>query len=73
MSSLNIGNAILIVGCLYFGYTYGWNLGLYLLILLGIITWAYHAFAKEKEDLLNAQIEFFRAKAEYYRKRSVER
>lgn len=35
----NTGNAILLVGVLYFGYTYGFSWYLYALAILAFLTW----------------------------------
>ena len=68
--TLNVGNAILILGCLYFGYTYGFEWWLTSLILLSVGTWAYHGFTKERKKMFKAQIEMLQAKSEYYRRKS---
>jgi hypothetical protein len=65
----NIGNAILITACLYFNYIYGFNWGLIILIILGVATWSYAGFNKERKEYWKARIELLKAKAEYYRRR----
>lgn len=69
--TLNVGNAILLIGCLYFAYAHGWTVELALLSLLGAGTWAYHAFYKERKSLLVAELDLLKAKTEYYRRKEL--
>ena len=45
--SLNLGNAILILGCLYLSGLYENELLIYLLILLSILTWGFHSSERD--------------------------
>ena len=63
---LNLGNAILILGCLYLGYKYGFDWFLGLLILLASVTWAYYGFRTERKELMKAKIALLKAKTKFY-------
>lgn len=67
--TLNIANTVLILGCLYFIYTYGFSWWLVFLIIFALGTWLYNAGVNEQKDLLKARAEYYRAKAEYYKER----
>jgi len=70
--SLNIGNAILILGILYFKFVYGlvdWIAAG--LILLSLATWAYYGCSKEKKEYFKARNELLKAKTEYYKRKSL--
>ena len=70
MTEYNIGSAILILGCLYFGYSNGFEWWLIGLVLLACATWAYPGFSKERKELVKSQINLNKAKTEYYREKS---
>jgi hypothetical protein len=70
MSDLsNIGHSILIVACLYFGYSHGFEWWMIGLILFGLGTWNYAGYNKDAKRLLEAQIRLCEAKAEYFRRK----
>ena len=68
--ALNIANSILILGVLYFGYTYGFNIGHFLLIIWSLGLWAYHGFTGERKAYIKAQTRLLEAKALYYEAKS---
>jgi len=65
----NIANAILIIGCLYFGHVYGFSIYHWLLILFAVATWLIPS--GEAKDMVKAKIELLKAKAEYYKIRAA--
>lgn len=68
--NVNIANAILILGALYFGYAYGFDIGHFILIFWGLGFWAYHGFTDERKRLYEAKIRVLNAKADYYREKA---
>lgn len=66
---INIGSTILILGCIYFDYTYGFNWWLVPFILLGLVTWAYIGFSDERKGLYKAQIQYYESRADYYKRK----
>jgi len=66
---VNIANAILILGTMYFGYTYGFNVGHFLLIIFSLLMWSYPGFEEEKKQLLDAKIRLYNAKADHYERK----
>jgi hypothetical protein len=66
----NIGNAVLVIACLYFIYAYGFSWWLVLLMLWSIANWLTVGFHDERKEWFKSLIELNKAKAEYYRKKS---
>ena len=54
---LNIANAVLILGAIYFGFTYGFSWWIVLIIVFGFGTWSFYVFADKGKELLKLQIE----------------
>ena len=65
----NIGEAILIIGMTYFGFTYGFAWWINSCIVFALGTWSYYGLKDEQKALIKSQIRFYEAKAEYYRSR----
>ena len=53
---INLANAILIVGTLYIGSVFGFNLGHFFLIAWGLALWLSPAYTGERKRLLNLEI-----------------
>lgn len=62
----NVGSAILILGCLFFGYAYGFDWWLILLILLATLSWVYYFRTSDESKLIKTKIDFIKAKTDYY-------
>ena len=65
----NLGNALLILGCLYFGYTYGFAWWLIILIVFAFGMWSYAGFSNERRKKYNAEIDLLKVKTEFIRKK----
>lgn len=69
---MNEGNAVLIIGTIYLHLVHGLDIVVtFLLLLLGIGTWSYHAWVKSREKLLKAQVRLAEAKANYYERKGA--
>ena len=67
----NIGNALLIIGAIYFHLVYGLDPVITaMLVVFGIITWNIHGFTKERKQLFEAMTEYYYALRNYYRARA---
>jgi len=65
----NVGNAILILGAIYLHFVHGLDPVITILLcIMGLATWVYAGFTKERERLFKAKIRLLEAKAEYYEK-----
>jgi hypothetical protein len=62
----NIGEAVLILGCMWFGFTYGFSWWIQALMILSLITWAQYIIPDENKELIKRQSDYYRARAEYY-------
>lgn len=69
----NIGNAILILGAIYLYIAYKLDAMItFFLCIVGLATWVYIGFTKERETLFKAKIRLLEAKARYYEKKLEE-
>jgi len=68
----NIGNATLLLGMTWFGFTYGFSWWIIALMILATGTWSYYTITDEQKDLLFSQIRLNAAKTEYYLSRIKE-
>lgn len=66
---INLANVVLLIACMYFGFTYGFAWWIIVLMILALISWAYYGFTKERKRLLEAQIRLYEAEAEYYERK----
>ncbi|MDO8608915.1 MAG: hypothetical protein Q7R95_00040 [bacterium] len=65
----NVGEAILILGVIYFGFTY--QFVFYALIILPLLTWNYvNGPSEDQKSLVNAQINHNKWKAKYYEEKT---
>ena len=69
MSNYNIANVILILGCMYFVFNYGFAWWIIGLMFIGLLTLTYAGFIKERKKYFEAEIELLKAKANYYKNR----
>lgn len=53
---MNLANAIVIVGCLYFMLRDGFNIWILFILLFGLATWGHWGFPKESKEALAASI-----------------
>jgi hypothetical protein len=68
----NLANALLILGLIYLYLEHGSDgILTFLLLALAVITWVVPSFSNEKKDYMKAQIEYIRAKANWYNKRKA--
>jgi hypothetical protein len=67
---VNIANALLILGSLYFYFTYEKSYWFIVLIIWGIGMWSFHAYTDLRKRMIQAEIELLEAKAEYYRRKA---
>jgi uncharacterized membrane protein required for colicin V production len=65
----NIGHALVLVACLYFGYANGFSGGLLLLMVFIVATWGYSGFSDERKEYWKAITRYWNAKADWYEKR----
>ena len=69
--TINIGSAILILGCLYFGYLHGFDWWLVGLIIMGALSWNFILRRDQDKRKLEAQIELLKSEADYYRRKEL--
>jgi len=62
----SLGEAVLLLGCMYFGFTYGFSWWIQGLMILCTITWAMYTIPDENKRLLVKQADYYNAKAVYY-------
>lgn len=53
-TSNNVGEAVLILGCVYLGQSWGWPLWIYGLILMGLFSWG-STFHHDKMEELSVE------------------
>jgi hypothetical protein len=68
----NVGEAILLLGCMWFGFTYGFSWWIIALMLMCIVTWASYTFPDENKELARQQADYYRARAVYYYSKAKE-
>lgn len=54
--TFNLANAAVIIACLYFMVSEGFNFWILLVLIFALLTWGIHHIPKEHKDLVNAQI-----------------
>ena len=64
----NIGEAIMLLGLLLFGYHYGFSWWIVGFMLLPVSTWAYHGFSNEREKLFKLKIKKLELECEKMKK-----
>lgn len=69
----NVGSAALLIGCMYFGFTYGFAWWIIGLMALAAGTWGYYTILDEGKELLKAQTRYYEAKTYYYNHRRDEK
>lgn len=62
----NIGEAILLLGCMWFGFTYGFSWWIIAIMGLCLIVWGMYVIPDENKELVRQQADFYRARAKYY-------
>lgn len=68
--TLNVANALLIIGIGYLYLVYGLDQWIATAgIILAVISWSYHGFTDERKKYFKAQIALLEAKTEYYRRK----
>ena len=66
---LNFSNVILILGCLFFAFNYGWEWYLIILIVWGLGFWKMSANTELQKEIMESEKDLINAKAEYYRRK----
>lgn len=62
----NLGEAVLLIGCMYFGFNYGFSLWIILLMFYPILFWGRYINKKENKELIIAKTRYYEEKAHYY-------
>lgn len=54
---MNLANALIIIACIYFMITNGFNIWILLVLIFALVTWGFYTFTNDHKRLIKKQIE----------------